>query len=498
MPSPAGPAVGKSDPDALRGAARGGLVNLVGAGVAGAAGFGATWLATWGIGDQARVGAFFTAVASFTLAVAVAKLGSQTSLVYWPARLRTLGARQELLRCLHCGLSPVAVLSVAGSAVLGIAAGHAPHDVAGPLRVMAVFLPFAVLTDTLLAATRGYRALRPTVMLDRLLRPTLQLLVLGGLTLSVHSGTSVFAAAWAAPYVPAALLAGYALARVHRADTSPAGAHVFTAGRYWAFTAPRAVASVAQLALQRVDVLLVAAWGSLPAAAMYAVAGRYVVLGQIVNSGLAQAVQPRLAERLAVHDLPGARQLYQHATAWLVLCTWPIHLLVAANAGAYLALFGPSYVDGRPVVWLLAGAMLVATACGTVDMVLSMAGRTRWNLTNVLLALGTMIVVDFALVPRFGATGAAAGLASAVLVNNLVPLAQIRHLLGLHPFGSATRCAFLLTACTCGVPPLVADLLGAGPVVVAAVSVAGLGCLGIGAYLLRRPLTLHLLKGVRR
>ena len=56
--------------------------------VAGAAGFGSTLLLARGLGDPGDVGAFLTAVAAFTLATGVAKLGSQTSLVYWPARLR--------------------------------------------------------------------------------------------------------------------------------------------------------------------------------------------------------------------------------------------------------------------------------------------------------------------------------------------------------------------------------------------------------------------------
>jgi O-antigen/teichoic acid export membrane protein len=247
-----------------------------------------------------------------------------------------------------------------------------------------------------------------------------------------------------------------------------------------------------------VDVLLVAALGSLPAAALYAVAGRYVVLGQVVSGGLAQAVQPRLAERLAVGDVAGVRTLYQQATAWQMLAAWPLHLLVAANAPVYLGLFGPAYRDGARVVWVLAAAMLVATGCGMVDMVLAMGGRTRWNLGNVLAALATMVVLDLVLVPRHGAFGAALGLAAAVLVNNLVPLAQIWRSPGVHPFGAATRRAAALSAGTCGVPPLSCAALGAAPAVVVAVSALGALLFLAGAYVQRRSLNLHLLKGSPR
>jgi O-antigen/teichoic acid export membrane protein len=481
----------------LRGAARGGLLNLFGAAVAGAAGFGTTLLIAHGLDDPGRVGAFMTAVAAFTLAAGVAKLGTQTSLVYWPARLRALGARQDLLRCLHCGLTPVAVAGLVAAAGLGIAATRLPPGIGGPLRVLAMFLPLAVLTDALLAAARGYRVLRPTVVLDRLLRPGLQLLGLGALVTVASGAPAAFAAAWAAPYLPVVLLAGYTLGRVHAVDTSGSGAHVFTPRAYWAFTAPRAIASVAQLALQRVDVLLLASLGSLHAAGLYAVAGKYVVLSQIAGGGLSQAIQPRLAERLALDDVAGVRALYQQATAWIILATWPVHLIVAGNVAVYLALFGPSYADGAVVVWILAGAMLVATGCGMVDMVLAMGGRTRWNLYNVLVALSTMVVLDIVLIPPLGATGAALGLAVAVLVNNLVPLAQIWRTLGVHPFGPPTRHAAALALGTCGVPPLVTTLAGASQAATSAASLAGALCFLAGAYQLRRPLNLHLLRGKR-
>ncbi len=158
---------------------------------------------------------------------------------------------------------------------------------------------------------------------------------------------------------------------------------------------------MAQMALQRVDVLLVAALAGLAPAAIYAVAGRFVVLGQFVNQGLSQSVQPRLAERLAIDDRVAANTLYQKATAWLVLVTWPMYFLVITLRAVYLGLFGRRYQGGaehRRSCW--PRAMLVATACGMVDMVLAMGGRTWQNLVNVALALVAMLGLDALLVPR--------------------------------------------------------------------------------------------------
>jgi O-antigen/teichoic acid export membrane protein len=488
--------------------ARGGLANMAGSALAGGTGVAVTWIVARSLGAE-QAGAFFAATAAFVLAGGLAKLGTQTGLVYWPARLRATDRAHLLGACLRTGLTPVLVLSLLMAAAMWLAAPEiasatardAPAVVGAHtagVRVLAVFLPLQALTDALLTATRGYRAMRPTVLFDRVLRSTLQLLLVaaaGVAALWTAGSVAVFAFAWAAPYLPVTVLAAYALRKVYRAG-KPIGATTHRAERrglrreFWLFTGPRALASVAQLALQRVDVLLVAALGGLVPAAIYAVAGRFVVLVQFANQGISQSVQPRLAEALATGDHRAANELYQTATGWLVLVTWPINLLVMLFAPVYLRLFGDGYPSGAPVVLVLAAAMLVATGCGMVDMVLAMGGRTSWNLVNVLVALTVTIGLDVLLIPRFGALGAAIGLACAVVVNNLLPLVQVGRAMGLHPFGRGTRAAALLSVACFGLLPQLA-----GPVLGLVVAVpAFLG----GAWLLRDRLALDAFTRTRR
>ncbi|GAA2030989.1 hypothetical protein GCM10009779_14930 [Polymorphospora rubra] len=264
---------------------------------------------------------------------------------------------------------------------------------------------------------------------------------------------------------------------------------------FWGFGWPRALGSVGQLALQRVDLLLVAGLGGLGAAALYAVAGRFVVLGQLANQGISQSVQPRLAEALAIGDRAAANRLYQVATGWLVLATWPLYLLLLSYAPLYLGFFGDAYRDGGPIVAVLAGAMLLSTGCGMVDMVLAMAGRTSWNLANVAVALGVTVALDLALIPRLGALGAAIGLAAAVAVNNLLPLAQVGLALGLHPFGRGTLTAAALAVGCFGVlPRIFVAVAGTGPAATFAAVVTATGVYLAGARLLRGPLALDALR----
>jgi O-antigen/teichoic acid export membrane protein len=527
---------GTSDPPAaddgqgIRGVARGGLANLAGAGFAGLSGFAVAWIVTHALTTD-EAGAFFASTAAFVLIGTVAKLGTQTSLVYFPARLRAIGNAGALRRCLQIGLVPVAVFSIGiavamwvlAAPIASIAAHNGAAEYAHQLRILAFFLPIAALSDAILAGTRGWRAMRPTVLCDRIVRPGMQVGLLAGMLAAHLDVPAAFLIAWSGPYVVSAALGWRSLREllrvseagelvpvaeymtasgsVYRASTSrvDVAESGFSAIAFWRFTGPRAFASIAQLALQRVDVLLLASIAGLKAAAIYAVAGRFVVLGQFANQGISQAVQPRLAEHLATDDRRNANLLYQIATAWLIVVAWPIYLLVAVFAATYLQIFGSGYATGRSVVWVLALAMTIGSGCGMVDMVLAMAGRTSWNLLNVSIALAVQMVIDIALIPHLGPLGAAIGLGVALLLNNLVPLLQIALTMGIHPFGRASASAAALSLGCFGAVPLgIALVAGTGDLAALAAVLTGSALYLVGLLVLRRVLQLDAFMQLRR
>lgn len=155
-----------------------------------------------------------------------------------------------------------------------------------------------------------------------------------------------------------------------------------------------------------------------------------------------QAIQivmaPRISGLLAKQEMRRAQSMYAMTTAWLMLLAWPIYLSSALFAGLLVTVFGPDYARGAPAVSILCCTMLLATACGPVDTVLLMGGRSRWSLLNTGLALTANVAADLLLVPAYGITGAAVGWAVGIVVGNLLPLLQVHRFLGMHPFGSAS------------------------------------------------------------
>jgi O-antigen/teichoic acid export membrane protein len=88
--------------------ARGGTLNLVGAGVAALTTVGVTVFVTRQF-DKQVAGAFFTATSAFLIVEAVASLGANVGLVYFIARLRSLGEERRIPAILRAAVIPVVV-----------------------------------------------------------------------------------------------------------------------------------------------------------------------------------------------------------------------------------------------------------------------------------------------------------------------------------------------------------------------------------------------------
>lgn len=448
--------------------ARGGSLNLVGSAGGAVLSMGLVYVVARGLGS-ATGGALFQAIALFNIAVVVATLGADTGL------LRTLSAprtrRPPLRSLLPLALVPVAVaggaLAVGGvvwSATLGrwMAGDGDPASVAELVRVLAPFVPVGAVGLALLGATRGFGTMVPTVIAERLGRPALQL-VSAGTAIAAGLATGRVALAWSIGVVCSAAYAVRALLALHRrparttssrlvAVPSPRSVELLSptlsgtpvpappTGRalarlFWTFTLPRALSSMFRVGVLWLDVVLVGALVSTSAAAVYTVATRLLQAGFLAVDAIGQAVEPMFARMLGEGHVARAHALYEVATGWLVGLTWPLFLTMWVFAPTLLGLFGEDYAAASSVVAILAGSALVGSGFGPVDVLLVMAGRSLWSFRNAMVAFGLNVVLNLVLIPRWGLDGAAVAWAASRIVGNVLPLLQIRSLLGLHPFG---------------------------------------------------------------
>ena len=403
-------------------------------------------------------GAFFEAVALFTVASFVAALGADVGLTRMVPFLKVNGRDGDVGRLLPLAVLPSFVVACVFGAVLWLFAPaiagvvtHVPMTGAvrndgaqtftSYLRILAPFLPLATLSAVLVAGARGFDAMWPAVAVQNIVVPLARLGLLLAF-LAAGFGALAVGVSWGVPLVLGAcgcLMAIRMLARPSKvAGGQPGTSRGRLAGEFWSYAAPRGLGAAFSFVVLWLDIVLVGALASTRQAGIYAVASRYVILATFPMVALGFAIAPQVSRLVTGGRLRETARVYQAGTAWLVSLAWPTCLVMAVFAPLFMRLFGREFVAGASSLTVLSLAMLVNTGAGSCGVVLAMAGRTVINLGIAMAAAIVDVGGNFLLIPHIGMRGAALAWAAAMILVNGLTLAVLFRRYRIHPFGQAT------------------------------------------------------------
>lgn len=457
----------------MRQIARGSLLSGIGAVAAAFGGIALTLVVARSFSPE-LAGTFFASTAFFLIVSSLAQLGTDVGLVRYVASQAATGEQARLAETLRVALVPVVVVSAGCAALMYLQAPRVSDWIGNPvvnddttsiLRVLALFVPLASLYGSLLAVTRGRGSMRVTVFVDSLFRTMAQPLLFGA-TVLFGWAPATAAVAWVLPYpVGVGVCTVVLWRRFRRTRTqtqgSRSGLDTRTHSRrglareFWSFTAARAVSGTVVMVWRRFDVLLVAAISGPADAAIYTAATRFLVVGSLGIQAVQMTVSPQLSRMFAQHDLAGARRIFTTSTMWTMTFAWPLYLVTASAVSLVIPIFGSHYSAGASSVVVLSASMLVATACGGVDAVLLMSGRSLLSLGNAVLTLTVNVGLDLLLIPQFGILGAATGWAISIALRNVLGLLQIHQMLQMWAFTrNSAAIAVVSVACFAVAPGL--------------------------------------------
>jgi O-antigen/teichoic acid export membrane protein len=519
-PPAGGPSTGSDEPKAyVASLAKGGLLKVVGGLSNGVFTFLLALVVTHSMG-AGGFGAFSAALALFTILESATALGTAVGLVRTISGQLAGRQARDIRTTLRVAYVPVVVLTVLAAAAmfvfahpLAVVFADKPvyvEDVTRYLRWLAAFLPLSVLFDTSVAITRGFGTMSPDVMLDKILKAGLQLAIVAVLGL-VGLGVVGLSLAWGIPLAICFVLGLAWMRRLLRkaerrarrtgADEEPPRERKEVAREFWSFSAPRALSSIFKVCIDRIAILLVAALAGTVQSGIYTGALRFLAAGQFASLAVMQTMAPKISAMLTAKRMRDAESVYQISSAWSLMLTWPVYLTLAGFAPLVLKVLGPEFVAGKTAMVIVAGAMLLSTAIGPVDVVLLMGGKSSWNLLNTVVALTVNIVLNIVLIGHFhmGLKGAAIAWFVSVALNNLMPLAQVWSFLRLHPFGKGFPRATVAALVSFGAVGLVvrAVMGTTWPALFVYAAVGGLLYLAF-LWRFREALELTSLKGVLR
>lgn len=382
-------------------------------------------------------GVVLQAVAAFTIALGVARLGMDSTALWIlprlsesnPGLLRPTGWFLLGVSAFGGCLGALGMLVVAQ--VMEVAASGA--EAAATLRSIAVFLPFAAVMLTALAATRAMGGVRAYVLVGSVALPTLRPAAIG-LTVAL-GGTAVAAGvAWAVPLVPAAAAAIVVLAvQMHRlgAEARPGFMRSDVPAQSARYALPRVISSSLEQLLVWLAVLIVGLIAGPGAAGIYGAAARLVAAGMVVDTALRVVVAPLFSRLLHRQETAELEDLYRTATIWLVLFSSPVYLLLACFSPVVLSLLGPGFSAGSSVLTIMCLGALLTFLAGNIHSVLLMSGRSGLAALNKAIAVATNITLIMLLVPLWGIKGAAVAWVVACALDAALATIEVRVILRL-------------------------------------------------------------------
>ncbi len=389
----------------------------------------------------AGTGIFFTAIGIFLVLGNVLRLGADTGAVRMLSRLVALDRRHDLRPTVTVALVPVIAVGLLAAIGLWLAAAvypagplaGQPAEAVGLLRALAPFVPMLGLLTVVMASTRALGGSTEFALVQNVALPATRVIgvALGAaLGLSILDVTRCWAAGLPVLLIVGALALRTALRReggASRGDPGRGRRRTGTLiGEFWSFAAPRGVAAAVEVLLDWIDVILVTLLAGPAQGGIYAVATRCVKIAQVVDYAARITVSTRLSAAMARGQTSTVVRVYELTARFMVMLVWPYLALLLIFAQPTMSLFGADFTGEPLLLPMLALAMLVSSAAGSLQSVLLLGGLSRWQLVNKSAALAVCITGNLLLTPTYGAVGGAVAWTLAVLTDTALAAVQVR------------------------------------------------------------------------
>ena len=351
-------------------------------------------------------GSFSFAVSFLTLLAGVFDFGLFSSAARRLA-MSDVGNRRELLGACVAAFVPLAVLASVATFGFSFVVDSAFHvHAAGALRVCALLAwawVFALVGELLAkGADRLYVYSVSNLAGSVVLVVLIASLLIAGVTVST---TLAFLLATVSMVFSLTLLAVWLRPRFRRVRT-----HItsyLADSRVWAFHVY--VGRLSSIGTYNMDVLMVAWFSNARSTGYYALAGSIAAVMGIPMLGVAAALYPRMAleKQIGKRWIMTAWAIGGVGLAVVVLVVQPLIPIV----------FGKAYAPVGPLTIPLVIAAAVRGVSTLYNTFMSAHARGREMRNRAFIFTGSNLIFNFALIPPFGATGAAWASLLALLVN---------------------------------------------------------------------------------
>lgn len=386
-----------------------------------------------------QLGFYVLGTTVFTVVTSLAQFGMDQSVVRYVAEYRAKGDASRVRGTVLLALGATFALSLvlAGSTFFG--AGFLADRVFDKpflervFRAFSIAVPFAVLMSTALVATQGLQTMKPTSYVQQVLRPLTNFVLI---VIFYLLGAQILGAVIATvlSMVVGSVLAFYYLKRMFPTllggDTPP----IFEVRELFSVSLPMGAVNLTRYVNAWGAVAVIGILATATEVGIYNTAARTGYLSAIVLVGFSGIFNPVVSSLYSRGLLDDLGSLYQDVCRWIFVGSLALFLPTVLLARDIMAVFGPEFIVGWPVMVLISAAQLFSSSVGPTNRILAMTGNQRVFLLTILVSTMISLGGSVVLVPPYGAMGAAIATATGVVLFNVASVLFVRRLLGVWPY----------------------------------------------------------------
>jgi len=372
-----------------------------------------------------------------TILAIVARLGFETSLLRFLPEYRVQRDWPLFRGIIRFSFSAVGVaalaLLAAGQLALSMVNFSLSAELLLSLRIMLFTLPLFAWTAIRQSCLRGLRHVVLAELPEGVLRPLA--LILAAWMIAGQSTHFNAAWAWLCQFIAVALsfaVGTWLLIKALPADS--AGHPLKVKPRQWLrISTPMLLMNSMNIVMSQASIVILGFYRPPDQVAVFSAGVRIVLLASFALLAVNSIAAPLISEHFYAKRKNELQVLLRHAAAAIGVVTLIAAFLLTLGGRWILGLFGHEFVGGYTVLLILLAGFVVKSLVGPASYLLNLTGRQNLTAKAMAAAVLTSLALNFALVPKFGALGAALAFSATMIIWNITLLVLNVKIVGINP-----------------------------------------------------------------
>ena len=192
--------------------------------------------------------------------------------------------------------------------------------------------------------------------------------------------------------------------------------------------------SFLEFLMSQADRVVIGIYRDAKALGIYAIAASMIIFVTVILRSVNQIFGPIISDLHAREQPQVLGRMFQTLTKWILGLSIPLAAVMIFFASGLMGIFGADFRAGWLVLVIGTLAQLVNCGVGSSGTMLFMSGHQNTLVKIHGVAAVAMVLLCFALIPRWGINGAALSYGFTTVLTNLWYLLEVRRKLGLVPY----------------------------------------------------------------